>query len=60
MASVSPSSDSDRSIKKRRSVTHRIIFSMGHAGVSRNSTNDTLRELLSQRLSRPTSAYPGY
>ena len=34
---------------------HRVTFSMWHAGASRKSSNDALRETLSRRLSRPIS-----
>jgi len=38
------------------SHSHRVTFSMGHAGASRKSPNDAPWEKLSLRLSRPISA----
>jgi len=38
------------------SHSHRVTFSMGHAGASRKSPNDAPWETLSLRLSRPISA----
>ena len=43
----------DPDVKQRR-PSHRVTFSMGHAGASRTSPNDAPWEKLSQRFCNPS------